>query len=191
MSKAAEEDSCQVKSGLLQTLSESQSKPESKNRWDSKAWWCWHQRAGQQSETTILPISPAKHCLASASVKISLKTGVDSAFLPLKIKWHSRDLHDFQEWPLHNFEPCNPNPSNSCHGLYGHPKSDLHLGYHLKLSSPYSEGSFSPSLRPSYIPSTHSRSLYRLFGVPTVFFLHCETYFRVSSSSMKSSAGLP
>lgn len=128
-----------------------------------QVWWCWPRRSGQQAETTILPISPAKNCWAPGSG--SAWRLVWTLLLCHWIKWHSRDLHDFQELLLHNFEPCNSNPSNSCHGLYSHPKSDLHLGYHLKLSSPCSLGSLLPSPRPSYIPSTHSRSLYRLFGV--------------------------
>ena len=166
--------SCQVKRELIQALSESQSKPESVNRSDSNGRVVLTQK-GRTTGRTNCTSHASWESLLSTWVRISLTTGVDSAFMPLEINWYSRDLHSFQEWPLYYLEPYNQNPSNTCRGLGGRPKSDLHQGYYLKLSSPCPLGFFSPSLGFFHIPSTHSRSLYGLLGVPRMFFFPCYT----------------
>lgn len=71
-------------------------------RLESKAWCCWPRMTGDKQHESHIP------CLLSITakhwVRVSPRPGVDSAFMPLRIKPYSEDVHDSQGQPLHCLE---------------------------------------------------------------------------------------
>lgn len=158
--------------GLFQTLSETQSKPEVCEEVRKQGMAVLTQNDRMTGRTNCTSHAFCQSPLSSG-IRIGLRTGVDSALRPLRMKPSSETSHDFQGRPLPCLESCNQNPSHSCHGVPSCPKSDPSLFVSSSLS-----------LDPCAPSGLHSILLTRHLLIHRTHYSECLEYILLSPTNL-------